>query len=238
MGTAVAWPYRKYKVVEVETKKISDTCDYPENVSWSSSTTEKYQPWPETKKRENVAVLVRLESVTLSRRFCVATYHMPCVYGSDERMQMMNIHTSLLLQYTQEWARSDPLIVCGDFNFYPTDSCYEFVLTGSLPTGHPQAPVPHPLLKGRAASEFKPMRSAYKVAGGEPEFTALTCEMENDPKLEVLDYIFISPEWKVESVVRAEAYEKFKERRVRSLPCDSEPSDHILIASNLSIIYH
>ena len=59
-----------------------------------------------------------------STRFVVATYHMPCLFGSDEKCQTMVMHASWLLQYAQKWAGGLPLVVAGDFNLKPQDATY------------------------------------------------------------------------------------------------------------------
>lgn len=234
MGTAIAWPRTKYNLQDTLLKRLADTCEWPETspstTTMAAPNTDFYDPWDEAKKRDNVVILARLQPVNFPRNFVVSTYHMPCQYGSDPRMKMMNIHASLLLQYTQQWANQDPLILAGDFNFYPVDSPYSLVLCGQLPSDHPQAPVPTPIIKGNPSGNFERMRSAYKECGGEPEFTAFA-----ETKSEVLDYVFLSKEWEVVSVIRAPSAKEFWNSGVRGFPNLTEPSDHILIGADLHI---
>ena len=57
-----------------------------------------FQCWDEVSRRGNCAVLVRLVDKATDRRFVVATYHMPCLFGSDEKCQVMTAvpHHALL----------------------------------------------------------------------------------------------------------------------------------------------
>jgi endonuclease/exonuclease/phosphatase family metal-dependent hydrolase len=149
---------------------------------------------------------------------------------------MMNIHASLLLQHSQGWAKDDPLVLAGDFNFYPTNTTYQLVLEGEIPENDPQRPVPSPKVKGNPSGRFRPMRSAYKEAGGEPEFTSLSWSTTTDSvNLEIMDYIFISKEWGVRQVLRGEKSADFLARGVRAIPCANEPSDHMLVSATLQL---
>jgi hypothetical protein len=47
-----------------------------------------FNAWLEAEKRANCAVGVRLVDRATGQRFAVATYHMPCLFGSDEKCQV------------------------------------------------------------------------------------------------------------------------------------------------------
>eukprot|EP01051_Picozoa_sp_SAG22_P024118 SAG22_NODE_6542_length_841_cov_1.377358_2_plen_96_part_01 len=88
---------------------------------------------------------------------------MPCLYGSDEKCQVMVLHAAWLMQLGQRWAAGDPLVVAGDFNIKPEDPTYQLIANGALPQRHPQHPPPAP---GEGADlgwkpVMRPMRSAY-----------------------------------------------------------------------------
>jgi mRNA deadenylase 3'-5' endonuclease subunit Ccr4 len=78
------------------------------------------------------------------------------------------------------------------------------------------------------------MRSAYAdYLKTEPDFTNYARTGEKEPFIDTLDYIFVSKEWTVENVLklphRDEANGPYPNLDV------SEPSDHVLIASDLSL---
>jgi hypothetical protein len=52
----------------------------------------------------------------------VVTYHMPCLFGSDEKCQVVAAHVALLMQAAQRFAQALPLVVAGDFNFKPGEA--------------------------------------------------------------------------------------------------------------------
>ena len=70
----------------------------------------------------------------------MATYHMPCLFGSDEKCRVMVAHVALLMQQAQRFAAGDPLVVCGDFNVQPGQPAYDLVLSGDMDASHPQHP--------------------------------------------------------------------------------------------------
>ena len=89
-------------------------------------------PWAVAETRKNTCVFVRLrgkEGPDQGSLFCVATYHMPCVFW-DQRV--MVIHSALVAQTVQQLAGADPHILAGDFNFKPHSSPYKLVTQGHL----------------------------------------------------------------------------------------------------------
>ena len=81
------------------------------------------------------------------------------------------------------------------------------------------------------------MRSAYAIAddnGSEPSFTNYAWTAWSDePFCETLDYIWLSPDWNVETVVSLP--ERSSLEGVESFPSESEPSDHILVGAKLQL---
>jgi mRNA deadenylase 3'-5' endonuclease subunit Ccr4 len=79
----------------------------------------------------------------------------------------------------------------------------------------------------------KPMRSAYKeYYGREPEFTNWAQTKDDPPFIDTLDYIFLSEKWKIEAVDRLPLKEELK----GPLPTENEPSDHLQISANVTLI--
>ena len=107
------------------------------------------------------------------RLFAVTTYHMPCLFGSDKKCQVMTIHAAIAARHAKTFANGVPYVLAGDFNFKPDSAQYALVTNGRLAADHPQAPPPRAEERGRRAP-LRPLRSAYAIKdGAEPEFTNL-----------------------------------------------------------------
>ena len=236
MGQVVAWPREDYALREVDMPRIGGTVQSGGGTS----------AWEDAVGRHNCAAMVRLEQRSnddSSRSsFCVANYHMPCAFGSDERCQVVVAHAAMLLQHAQRWAGGKPLVVLGDFNFDPSSAAYSLVANGTLDATHPQRPQPNKSVGWDLAVE--PMRSAYVTAWGrEPEFTnfAHTGEVGNVggstslPFCETLDYIWLSEEWSVRDVESLPSKESLTAQSLLSYPTEDEPSDHLLLAASLTL---
>jgi 2',5'-phosphodiesterase len=79
-----------------------------------------------------------------------------------------------------------------------------------------------------------PMRSAYGSSeSGEPDFTNYSRVKENDPFIDTLDYVFLSPRWEILDVL------PLPHRSAANGPFPNldhgEPSDHVLIGVTLGI---
>lgn len=254
MGQCIAWPSKKFKAIEIETIRASDTVEgwpTPEKPAaakdvpltlWQRIVDEKpekvklerppFNPWTEAEKRHNAFIMARLQDKESGKQFSLATYHMPCLFGSDAKCSVMTIHLALLFQAAERFAKGEPLIVTGDFNMKPDSSQYALVTNGSLPVGHPQNPEsPMPDFK----LAVRPMRSAYVVhSGSEPEYTNLARTKFNKDGsfIETLDYIWISEHVSV-TAVRA-LPTRASQAGVHSNPTKDEPSDHIMISADVA----
>ena len=79
-----------------------------------------------------------------------------------------------------------------------------------------------------------PLRSAYAVfspIGEEPDFTNYAKVRDDPVFIDTLDYIFLSKEWGVKSVLA------LPDRRdvPGPLPNQDEPSDHIMLSASLTL---
>ena len=193
-------------------------------------------------------VSFKLLHVDTNDMFWISTYHMPCDFN---HMDMMTISSSLALQHVQ-WLsgnalpsstkrRDDgepiedtqvsiPYILLGDFNFKYVDAPYINYIEGQLDIGHPDYP------KIPTGCSFtpavRPVRSAYKeILGSEPEYTNNAVVRDQEPFIETLDYVFVSEHWDVNGI---EELGK-KEDITGPFPDVNEPSDHVLIAANVSL---
>ena len=123
-------------------------------------------------------------------------------------------------------------MLLGDFNFKPDDGMYELYMNGTLSPNHPCYPeIPERL---KWVPDVEPVRSAYLEANGqEPEYTNNARVQEQDHFKETLDYIFLSGEWKVKSVLDLNLPPK--EEQDQPFPNEVEPSDHVLVAAALTL---
>ena len=79
--------------------------------------------------------------------------------------------------------------------------------------------------------EVEALRSAYQVANGaEPNFTNFAVN-NNVPFCDTLDYIFLSHDWQVDSVLQL----PHRDEILGPLPSEVEPSDHLLISATVSL---
>merc|ERR1711879_63017 len=92
-----------------------------------------FDPWAEAKRRKNRLILARLRPLRGGPAFCVATYHMPCLFGSAVNVQVVNIHAALAAQKVLSFAAGRPCILMGDFNFMPDCSPSRFLTSAALP---------------------------------------------------------------------------------------------------------
>jgi len=179
-----------------------------------------------SERRNNRMIMLKLKSLRTSGLFIVATYHMPCEW---RRQRTMTTHAILASQTVQEFAQDRPLILCGDFNFNPLSYQYNVITTGKIDKSHPsypQFPAEDPW-----NPTIRPMHSAYALANREPDFTNYAFTV-NDKQVfhDTLDYIFISPQWRVKHVTPLPAGIANIEGPLPSL---KEPSDHLCIGASL-----
>ena len=78
------------------------------------------------------------------------------------------------------------------------------------------------------------MNSAYKLhSGKEPEFTNYAKVKQDQEFIDTLDYIFLSPHWKVDGVRELPTIKSAKE--IGPMPTENEPSDHLLLSTQLRL---
>ena len=142
----------------------------------------------------------------------------------------MTIHCALSTQLIQRFAGNLPYIYVGDFNIKPDSSMYNLLTQGSLEATNPD--LPPPLTGSDWKVDVKPMKSAYKEGlGKEPEFTNFAKSRDSDTFIDTLDYVFLSNEWRVESIEPLPD----KGSAVGPYPTEEEPSDHLLLAASLKL---
>eukprot|EP01088_Endostelium_zonatum_P010234 TRINITY_DN23606_c0_g1_i1.p1 TRINITY_DN23606_c0_g1~~TRINITY_DN23606_c0_g1_i1.p1 ORF type:complete len:396 (-),score=63.85 TRINITY_DN23606_c0_g1_i1:27-1214(-) len=192
--------------------------------------------WNEALQRRNTGIFVRLRTKTKPQQnFCVGVYHMPCVYYDQAHMIL---HASFFSQMIEGLAKVDPYILAGDWNFKPLDPPYALLTEGKLKVDKKSAQ--YPVWKGDKArapkfnveGRTRRLRSVYKEQlGSEPELTnyAWTSFNEPEPFYGCLDYIFVTDEFEITSVKQLPTRTELP----GPLPSATEPSDHLLIATDL-----
>ncbi|KAL1496784.1 hypothetical protein AB1Y20_014372 [Prymnesium parvum] len=259
MGVGLAWPAERFESVTVELARAAETKEWPAaegegekggregwgewvakwaRAAWGGGGgggERRFDALEEAARRKNVLLSAKLRCKRTAKEFSVSTYHMPCLFGSDEKVVV--IHAALAAQRAAKFADGVPYILAGDFNFTPTSSPYKLITEGQLPAGHPQLP------QMAAADAWRPevrppLRSAYLEAlGAEPDFTNLALNKFSGEQsfCETLDYIFLSPgDWAVGGVKPLPPREAVLPH-CKSYPSASEPSDHVLIWADLHL---
>lgn len=254
MGVCLAWPVSTLETIHVDISRLSDKKEggWPREDDkgalsqlvdgvwslvarpmrqWGLVKEEVTDHWVVSRNRFNILITATLKDKSTGQAFCVGTYHMPCAYYAP---MIMTIHSDLALRHVQRIAHEQgdlPYVLGGDFNIKPSDAMYRMLTGGGLDRVDPCYPTPKNSFEW--APTARPVRSAYAVAGGEPDFTNFARVREEEPFVDTLDYIFISDAWTVDKVLelpkRETAQGPFPNLDV------NEPSDHVLIAADLSI---
>mmetsp|Transcript_70642 Transcript_70642/g.147990 ORF Transcript_70642/g.147990 Transcript_70642/m.147990 type:complete len:440 (+) Transcript_70642:114-1433(+) len=268
MGVMLAWPRDVYETLDVDISRISDTAPaetWPKSkkpwamglapfgwLTWRGLKDVLGCPppdspkdivnfeWETAKSRMNESVMVRLKPRgTDLPSFCVATYHMPCLFGPPEKVRVVNIHIYLLLAKLKAFSKDSPAVLMGDFNIKPFDSPYALLSSGG--DFQAAAKLNAAEVEGleerlKASAPWKSgLTSAYKAYhSAEPLFTnfAQTVGM-NTPFVETLDYIWVTPN--LLEVVSCPAAPKTKEEVKGPFPNEKEPSDHIPLSATLKL---
>ena len=171
---------------------------------------------------------------SLQHSFLVGVYHMPCAFYLPP---MMTIHSMLAAQHMQRLARKAggiPLILAGDFNIKPSDYMYQLLTTNEPDLQNPAHIVPTASWDSWRPQLEYPLRSAYGVTRGEPEFTNYARSRDAPvPFIGTLDYIFVSPQCHVIATDKLCSLDMARERGPR--PTVQEPSDHLMLAADIAI---
>jgi 2',5'-phosphodiesterase len=200
--------------------------------------------WRDAENRKNQMICVRLQSQISSESqsgsglnsFCIGTYHMPCAF---RKPPMMMIHCALSAHHLHEFAQGDPYVFAGDFNIKPQGAMYNLLTLGkvvendeTLPKSPPGYNMPYNHNTILLPLRSPPMRSAYAVHDGcEPDFTNYAQVRGENPFIDTLDYIFVSDEWKIKSVLPLPN----RDAMSGPLPLENEPSDHIMLSADLEL---
>lgn len=254
MGIALAYPTAAFETIDVDISRLADkrvggwprrpdppglatrlltafggAVKYPFEAVGLLNVKKKIDPWEMSQNRFNILLTATLKDKVTGKSFCIGNYHMPCAFFAPK---VMSIHAEMAARHIQDLAssRNAPFILAGDWNIIPDSPTYNLLTTGKLDSEDPTYP------HSKNGMEWSPtaqaMKSAYAESKhGEPNFTNYAQTKEQEPFIEVLDYIFLSKEWRVMDV------KPVVHRDVVNgpLPNKAEPSDHVMIAANLEL---
>jgi 2',5'-phosphodiesterase len=129
MGQVIAWPRDLFSLQDCDVVRVADTAEWPAEVTNRGTGKEhskgkiqrqrghkEFDVWKEVKRRHNCVALVRLVPRLPSvdpLPFAVGTYHMPCLFGSNAKCQVMVAHAALVFAHAQRFADGAPLVVAG-----------------------------------------------------------------------------------------------------------------------------
>eukprot|EP00971_Amphidinium_carterae_P220915 4386104-Amphidinium_carterae.1 len=165
---------------------------------------------------------------------------MPCWYGPAHFRQARAIHAAIFATRAAKIANGSDFVLLGDFNTKLGESDLEIYKSGTMSASDDACP---PDIRGLTLRKWcnstgrGELRSAYEDAmGEEAEFTNFAwLEKCNEAFQETLDYIFVSPNMKVMSVLplmsRIEATTNFPGGFPSSAA--GEASDHVLLAADV-----
>jgi 2',5'-phosphodiesterase len=257
MGVCLAWPVETMEVVKVDISRLSDKRqggwpkrdEKPSTLGrlWKSvyetlplkqlglAGKEVIDHWDMSERRFNVLVTAVLREKESGNTFCIGNYHMPCAYYAP---MVMTIHSDMAVKHVEQIAMDNgdvPYILAGDFNIKPSEPVYRLLTTGEMDKDDPFWPTPKNGMEWSPSA--KAMKSAYAESdkgGAEPNFTNYAKVKDDEPFIDTLDYIFLSPSWKVKGV--RELPHRDKCSPIPNLDMEEpEPSDHIMIAASLEV---
>ena len=205
---------------------------------WLWSPTKKIEDqWVRARAKWNVLIMVSLISVDKKEKgeFAVACYHMPCDFHYPT---VMTLHSYYAMLEAQKFAQGRMgLIFCGDFNIKPDSKQYQMITEGfQIVDSCFQDNSKTAVANWFDQQTFQGMISAYKlVYKREPRFTNYTKTSRGTEVFEAtLDYIFVSPNINVSSVIRL-PQERPIDIYQTPLPTAEEPSDHLMLGAEIDL---
>eukprot|EP00434_Breviolum_minutum_P027709 symbB.v1.2.024510.t1/scaffold2326.1/size131277/14 len=186
--------------------------------------------WFLAQSRFNEAVFAKLKMRGTTNTFSVGTYHMPCLFGTTEKVRAVNIHSRLpdrTLKYPTATNQQTPSP--------GGTSSYQLIENGGSAEGIQKEAGSWKevcILDRLPPAAGGRLQSAYKAFHGkEPLFTNYALSgSQTEPFVATLDYIWFSPE-KLQ-VVACEKLPK-KEEVKGPFPNQDEPSDHLPLHATL-----
>ena len=258
MGVGIVYPRGVYELVELELIQVGDQIPKPaasehsdpkfyglENLIdlkyWFGSILkhmtfgqDSEDHWNMARYKKNTLIIAKFAVIEEDiKEFTVACYHMPCDF---RRPTIMMLHLVQVLKLIQKY---ESVILAGDLNLLPDSPYYHVIRTGKLPKkfviqGSPTA------VTDWFPDDLKSMDSAFVLANGrEPYFTNYAYNQRSKKTFTgTLDYIFMSKNGWSQEVNTDPLPNELNPAKVlgASLPNQTEPSDHLLIAVDLTLL--
>ena len=237
MGVAIAWP-NALELKRLEHKRLADLLpEVPRKEDPPFLTALWHRLFPPEKPFDVAAESARRYNVVIFAEFAknkipftVATYHMPCLFGSVAKEQVMVVHAAKLAHLVHDFANDNPYVLAGDFNIKPKDPCYDMLTKNQLPTDY----VP-PDSTGFSMPPTSLVSAYADKVGAEPELTNFAFSRnQKEPFVGTLDYIFLSKSWTVNDVKPTPRLSQIN-LASGSFPDATQPSDHVPIAADLAL---
>ena len=257
MGVVLAVPLDTYELSRVDVQRLSDCAEWPSKPKsleeergvvkryvvdpivrmWRAARNARpqYPPqddWELARGRFNSIVYANVTHKKSGVSLGVSTYHMPCMFRNPK---VMTLHSALAATYTMRESEKDGTrnsILMGDFNIKPIDGSYELLTTNKLDKDDVFYPVPY---EGTKYTVEPPARmvSCYKeVNGEEPDFTNYAKIKDDEPFIDTLDYIFVTENIRVDAVAPLKHRDEVTDG---PYPSVNEPSDHVLLAADVTV---
>ncbi|CAE6941479.1 ccr4 [Symbiodinium natans] len=189
--------------------------------------------WVLAARKQNRLLAARLKVKCESKSFIAATYHMPCLFDEPVQRQAKAIHAMLLRDALMLRFPQERLVLAGDFNTKPEDSELEVLMEGQLSemdVAWPAALEDQGLDFARWQAGPLQLHNAY--AHCNLDYTNYAwIEGSPAPFRATLDYIFTTSPIEVVQVLTPPQVPL----GAPVLPTAEQPSDHVLLAADLSL---
>lgn len=189
--------------------------------------------WAAARSRSNMMIMLHLVENDTARPidFVVATYHMPCYFFMPK---VMMIHTALVKQCLANYVSRNVRGPCprvfltGDFNFTPESEMFKLMTQDIVPKYCPGPAFDGDRFQFQSGTKFASLFALSQH--GEPLYTNVNWSGKSEkPFRDTLDYIFVNflhPPENIKCIPVPEVLED-------SLPNKDEPSDHLMLASEV-----
>lgn len=200
-GCAIFWDAAKYHMLSHRIVNFNDLVNDPSPV---------IQANPGKFKRDNVGLIIVLESIVSKQVICVGTCHL----FWDPRMEDVKIHQArwMSLQMQAEAAGRRRWILAGDFNSTPSSTVYKYMTGADMEDDDDYGAGKNPLIDSKSVHG--------NCIWGEPPFTNYTAGFKA-----CIDYIFFGSFGL--SVLNLSRIYKKDFDGVIAIPSDVHPSDHL-----------
>ncbi len=181
--------------------------------------------WLMTHELPNRMLVIKFLDTITKKKFIIATTHFP--FLSDQ------ISTIYIIQFIQILQMNDldlPIIFTGDFNFTPESYQYKIVVTGIIDIKNPAYPkisnIKYPRFNNfKWNTCIDPMTSALDVMTDNKNYTLISF----DNRKLILDHIFCYNCKPCSMTIENDGDENVP------LPNKSEPSDHLMVYSDINL---